>query len=135
MGFIHISNRLSTKHKKLLAASGRHLRKNYKKFKIVEKYSLSYWYCGFYLYLGPFGCKKTKQWLAARCHHLLKTNRHHKIQKNILYQIAIISFIHISNRLVIISKLVSAPTHFIPDLLLSTAFHEFACIVGKLKIL
>ena len=34
--------------------------KIYKKIKFVEKYSLSYWYYGFYSYLQPFGRKTQK---------------------------------------------------------------------------
>ena len=62
-----------------------------------------------------------------------KKSWHQKIQKNILYQIAIMSFIHISNRWAIISKCVSAPPRSILVPLLSTAYHEFPSYRGKLK--
>ena len=61
MGFIHISNSLAIKHKKVI---GRKVapptKKILKKIKIVEKYSLSYWYYEFYSYLQPFGIKYKK---------------------------------------------------------------------------
>ena len=54
LSFIHISNRLAAKHKKSDWPLGGATYQKNKKYKNVQKYSLSYWYYGVYSYLQPF---------------------------------------------------------------------------------
>ena len=60
--------------------------------------------------------------------HEKKKIWHQQIQKNILYHIGFISFIHISNSWAIITMRSSAPPHSNPLLVAPNAFHEFASI-------
>ena len=72
MGFIHISSRLAVKHKTIDWQLDGATYQKIQKIKIVEKYSLSYWYYKCYSYLQQFGRKTQKKRLAARWRHLLK---------------------------------------------------------------